>query len=54
VEKPSNGSQDEELDDAVIAADDTGLIAAQHDIAEEGILESTLPDEDETAPEEQG
>jgi hypothetical protein len=46
--------ENDELDDAVIAADDTGLIATQHDIAEEGILESTIPDEDPSAPEEQG
>jgi hypothetical protein len=34
VEKKSN----DELDDAVINADDTGMVRAQHEIAQEDIL----------------
>lgn len=52
MEKPSNRFDQDELDEAVIAADDTGLVSSQHDIAEEGLLEAT--DTDEETPEEQG
>jgi hypothetical protein len=50
VEKKPNRFGQDELDDAVIAADDTGLIQSQHEIAEEEILEDIQPDEN--APEE--
>ena len=35
---PNAGDTNEELDDAVAAADDTGMIGAQQDIAEAEIL----------------
>lgn len=44
-EKP-NRLQDDELDDAIIAADDTGMITEQQLIAEEEILEHVTPEED--------
>jgi hypothetical protein len=42
--KPDNG---DERDDAVMAADDTGLLASQHLVVEEEILEHTEPPEEE-------
>jgi len=46
---PENLFDNDELDDAVINADDTGMVAAQHQIAEEEILraegELEAPDE---------
>ena len=50
-EKP-NRLQDDELDDAIIAADDTGMISEQQLIAEEEILEHVRPEDD--AAEEEG
>lgn len=44
-EKP-NRLQDDELDDAIIAADDTGMITEQQVIVEEQILEHVTPEED--------
>jgi hypothetical protein len=46
MEKKSDRFDNDELDDAVIAADDTGMIAEQHVVVEEELLESTQPDED--------
>ena len=46
---PESLFDNDELDDAVINADDTGMVAAQHEIAEEEILraedELEAPDE---------
>jgi hypothetical protein len=52
----ANGGRDEdlekgdELDDAIINADDTGMIAQQHLIVEEEVLLGTQPEEE---PEEE-
>lgn len=46
MEEKPNRLLDDELDEAVTAADDTGLITEQHDIAEAEILEHVRPDED--------
>jgi hypothetical protein len=36
--KPGNVFDDDELDDAVINADDTGMVQTQHELVEEELL----------------
>ena len=52
-QRSNNVFDNDDLDEAVTAADDTGMIAAEHLITEESILEATEPeegaDEDETS-----
>jgi hypothetical protein len=51
VEKRPDKFPNEELDEAVIAADDTGMLAEQHVVIEEEILEATQPEDN---PPEEG
>lgn len=51
MEEKPNRLKNDELDDAIIAADDTGLITEQHAIIEEEILEHVTPEEDESSEE---
>jgi hypothetical protein len=37
-EKPDNVFDNDELDDALINADDTGMLKTQHDIAQEDLI----------------
>ncbi len=43
--------KNDELDDAIINADDTGMVASQHLLIEEELLRPTEADEDSQAPE---
>lgn len=43
MENTPKPDRSDEFDEAVIAADDTGLLASQHLVVEEEILEHTEP-----------
>lgn len=47
---PKNIFEDDDLDEAVTAADDTGMVSAERLISEEPIIEAT--EEPEETPEE--
>lgn len=48
VEKKPNPFEDDELDEVVTAADDTGLVSGEQEIVEEEILEHLRGEGDET------
>lgn len=50
VNQDENPEKGDELDDAIINADDTGMVAQQHLIAEEEVLLGTQPEEEPDQP----